>query len=87
MTLDKDLAMIQEVRDLVRSAEKAQKLLGEMSQQETDAIVRAMCEAGAEASARLAAMAAEETEIGRAEDKTLKNLFATKKLYECIRDM
>jgi acetaldehyde dehydrogenase (acetylating) len=87
LTLDKDLAMIQEVRDLVRSAQKAREALGEMSQEKTDAVVKAMCEAGAAASERLARMAEEETGIGRAEDKILKNLFATKKLYEYIADM
>lgn len=79
--------MIQEVRNLVKEATKAQKILACMTQEETDRIVAAMCEAGAKDSLRLAALAVEETEIGRKDDKVLKNLFATKFLYEKIRDM
>lgn len=79
--------MIQEVRNLVREAEKAQKILGGMTQEKIDTIVTAMCEAGAKDASRLASLAVEETEIGRKEDKVLKNLFATKFLYEQIRDM
>lgn len=87
MELDRDLAMIQEVRDLVRTANKAQKALGDMSQEQIDRVVTAMCEAGARDAVRLAEMAVEETGIGRVEDKVLKNLFATAYLYEHIKDM
>lgn len=87
MELDRDLLMIQEVRNLVREAEKAQKILAEMTQEKINEIVAAMCEAGAKDASRLASFAVEETGIGRKEDKVLKNLFATQFLYEQIRDM
>ncbi len=87
MILDKDLMTIQEVRNLVRKAAEAQELLAVMSQEQIDRIVKAMADAGAEAAEEVAKMAVEETEIGRYEDKIIKNLLATKVLYDEIKDM
>lgn len=87
MELDRDLKVVQEVRNLVRQAAKAQEILEQMSQEQVDAIVAAMAQAGARDARRLAELAVQETEIGRVEDKVLKNLFATKFLYERIRDI
>ena len=52
-----------------------------------DAIVKAMKEAGEAESCRLAAMAVEETGMGRYEDKCFKNYFASHHVYEYIKDM
>lgn len=87
LELDRDLKVVQEVRNLVRQAVKAQEILEQMSQEQVDAIVAAMAQAGARDAKRLAELAVRETEIGRVEDKVLKNLFATKFLHERIRDM
>jgi acetaldehyde dehydrogenase (acetylating) len=87
LELDRDLKVIQQVRDLVRQASRAQEVLEQMTQEQVDAIVAAMAQAGAQDAKRLAELAVQETEIGRVEDKTLKNLFATKLLHERIRDM
>ena len=46
-----------------------------------------MAEEGARASQWLAKVAAEETEIGVYEHKIIKNLFATKRVYEVIKDL
>ncbi|MGI6424575.1 MAG: acetaldehyde dehydrogenase (acetylating) [Tepidanaerobacteraceae bacterium] len=85
--VDKDLLSIQEVRNLIEKAYNAQKVLATLSQEEIDKIVKAMAEEGARASQWLAKVAAEETEIGVYEHKIIKNLFATKRVYEVIKDL
>ncbi len=86
MEFDKDLRSIQEVRDLLTQARRAQNALAGMSQEDLDRITAAISAAGAEHAARLAAMAAEETGFGKKEDKEIKNRFAAVTLYEAIRD-
>ena len=86
MEFDKDLRSIQEVRDLLTQARRAQNALAAMSQEDLDRITAAISAAGAEHAARLAAMAAEETGFGKKEDKEIKNRFAAVSLYEAIRD-
>lgn len=87
MKLDKDLLSIQEVRNLIQEAKEAQKILATFTQEQIDDIVKAMAEEGMRASKWLAKVAAEETQIGDYEDKILKNLFATKGVYEHIKDL
>lgn len=53
---DKDLRSIQEVRNLIDSANKAQKELAAMSQQQIDTIVKAIADAGYDAREKLAKM-------------------------------
>lgn len=85
--MDKDLIAIQEARDAVRLAAAAQKEFAKFTQQQVDRIVKAMADAGYEASERLARMAHEETHMGRYEDKIIKNQFGTRDVYEYIKDM
>lgn len=87
MKIDNDLLAIQEVRNLVEKAKEAQRKLEEFSQEEIDRIVKAMAEEGAKAADWLAKVAVEETDIGVYEHKIVKNLFATKGVYESIKDM
>ena len=81
MELDKDLASIQEARDLVRKAKAAQAVLAEMDQQQVDRIVTSMAHAAEKAARPLAAMAVKDTGFGREEDKVVKNLFAARTVY------
>ncbi len=85
--LDSDLQSIQQARDLVCTAKNAQKKLAELEQSDIDRIVKAMAGAAERSSDRLAKMAAEETGFGRYEDKIIKNLFASKAVYEYIKNM
>ena len=87
MELDKDLQARQEARALAKKASDAQKKLSQMTQQQLDNIVKAVSEAFQKEAARLAQMAAVETDFGNKEDKTEKNLFASKTVYEAIKDM
>lgn len=86
MPLDKDLASIQEVRDLVKKARGAQAILAEMSQQQVDAIVASMANAAAANAQKLAQMAVSDTGFGRECDKVVKNLFAARRVYQYIKD-
>ena len=87
MELDRDLASVQEARNLLKAAGAAQQALKEYSREQVDAIVKAMKEAGEAESCRLAALAVEETGMGRYEDKCFKNYFASHHVYEYIKDM
>ncbi|WP_126427847.1 acetaldehyde dehydrogenase (acetylating) [Brevibacillus marinus] len=87
MKLDADLQSIQEVRNALEAAKKAQAALEELSQREVDEIVREMAEAAAKESLRLAELAVEETGYGKVADKQRKNLFAARDVYAAIKDM
>ena len=87
MELDKDLQSRQEARTLAKQAEQAQKALAQMSQQQLDTIVKAVADAFYEKSLELAELAVRETGFGNAEDKITKNQFASRTLWEAIKDM
>lgn len=85
--MDKDLLALQEVRDLVAEAKKAQKVLEDFSQEQIDKVVEAMAIEAIKASDWLAKLAAEETGVGVYEHKIIKNLFAARAVYDYIKDM
>ncbi|MCS7232501.1 MAG: acetaldehyde dehydrogenase (acetylating) [Synergistetes bacterium] len=85
--IDKDLLALQEVRDLVIQAKKAQKVVEDFSQEQVDRIVEAMAMEAIKASDWLAKLAAEETGVGVYEHKIIKNLFAARAVYDHIKDM
>ncbi len=87
MPLDNDLQSIQEARELLGRARSAQLAFRGASQEKVDAVVRAMVEAGHAAAEALGRMAHEETGFGKPADKKLKNEFATKRVWESIRDL
>ena len=87
MELDKDLMARQEARELAKAAEAAQKKLAAFSQAQLDAIVEAVAKAFAAEAVGLASMAVKETGFGNVEDKITKNLFASQKVAEAVRDM
>ena len=82
---DKDLLSVQEVRELVERAKAAQQELSEKSQQEVDAIVKSIADAGVRNARRLAKLAHEETGFGVEADKVIKNVFASRDVYEDYR--
>ncbi|MBU5483165.1 acetaldehyde dehydrogenase (acetylating) [Clostridium sp. MSJ-11] len=85
--LDKDLVSVQEVRNLIKKAKEAQRVLAQMSQSQIDKIVKAIADAGFENAEKLARMANEETGFGKWQDKIVKNTFASKIVYNAIKDM
>jgi acetaldehyde dehydrogenase (acetylating) len=87
MPIDVDLQSIQEVRDLLARARAAQLAFRAASQEKVDAVVKAMVDAGFSAADSLGRMAHEETGFGKPADKKLKNEFATRRVWESIRDL
>lgn len=86
MVLDRDLQSIQQARDLVENAHRAQQILATFDQARIDAIVEAMSRAALAQSERLAQLAVEETGFGVAADKHTKNTFAAKNVYEFFKN-
>ena len=84
---DKDLRSIQQARQMVLSAREAQKTWGFATQAEVDRVCEAMAEAAYGAAERLGRMAAEETGFGVPEHKKIKNQFASKAVWESIKDV
>ncbi len=87
MTLDRDLQSIQEVRDLVANAKKAQKELSKFSQEQIDRIIYEIAKDCAVNAQTLAKMAVEETGFGVWEDKVLKNLLGSTITYDYCKDI
>ncbi|WP_282177681.1 acetaldehyde dehydrogenase (acetylating) [Vibrio nereis] len=87
MMLDKDLQSIQAARELVKNAKNAQCQFAKLSQQQVDKIVAHIAAEAARHAEPLAKAAHEETGFGRWQDKVLKNVFASTRVHEHIRDM
>lgn len=84
---DKDLHSIQEARQVVERAYEAQKIWATATQQQVDRVCEAMAQAAFLGSERLGRMAAEETGFGVPEHKKLKNEFASKHVWDRIKDI
>jgi acetaldehyde dehydrogenase (acetylating) len=84
---DRDLVSVQEARNLVRRATAAQLAYAGLDQAAVDRAVGEAALACRAQAVRLARLAREETGFGRAEDKVVKNLFASDAVYEHIKNM
>ena len=78
---------IQEAGTLVDKARKAQAEFSQFSQEEVDEITRCTAEIAERESERLARMAVDETGFGVYEHKIVKNRFASRTVYESIKDI
>jgi len=87
MQIDKDILSTQEMRNLVSKAKAAQLEFKHFNQSQVDKIVKAMADAGYDASERLAKMAHQETGFGKWEDKVIKNHFGSRDVYNSIKDL
>jgi acetaldehyde dehydrogenase (acetylating) len=85
--VDKDLESVQEARDLVEAAYQASQAFRAASQAQVDAIVAAMAAVAEAHAERLGRLAVEETGYGKPADKTLKNLFAARRVHQAIRPL
>lgn len=85
--MDKDLQSVQEARTLAQTAYNAHLEFKHFSQAQVDKIVKAMADAGYNDAERLAKMAHEETGFGKWKDKIIKNQFATRNVWESIKDL
>lgn len=84
--VDPDLRALQDVRDCVERAARAQQAFAHASQADVDRICEAMAKAGAASAYALAKLAVEETGIGRVHYKVLKNLLGSEGAWASIRD-
>jgi len=87
VALDYDLSSIQEARDVARKAKEAQLIFSEYTEKEIDNILVAMVKAVENNAEWLARMAVDETKYGVFEHKVIKNLFASRDVYEHIKNM
>ena len=87
MSGDKDLVSVQQARDFVEAAHKAQAELVGFDQAKIDRICEAMARAALRESARLGAMAVEETGYGIPQDKQEKNRFAAEDVWNYFRGL
>lgn len=85
--MDKDLQSIQEVRDLVKKAKEASKIIADYSQEQIDNLVLSLVKACKENEVRLAKLAVAETGFGVWQDKVLKNSLASTILWENIKNL
>lgn len=84
---DRDLISIQEARYLVSMAAEAQAIYRELDQETIDKTVTAVAQATEMQAVKLAKMAFEETGFGKWPDKVIKNLFASRQVYEYIKPL
>ena len=87
MSADKDLVSVQQARDLVEAAHRAQGEVARFDQAKIDRICEAMARAALREAARLGAMAVEETGYGVADDKREKNRFAAEDVWNYFRGL
>jgi acetaldehyde dehydrogenase (acetylating) len=87
LEFDLDLKSIQEARNLVEAANQAQQVWGKATQDQVDRVCSAMAEAAFGASERLGRLAHEETGYGVPEHKRIKNEFASRFLWNSIKDI
>jgi acetaldehyde dehydrogenase (acetylating) len=87
MSVDKDLVSVQQARDLIEAAHRAQVQLARFDQGKVDRICEAMAKAALREAARLGALAVEETGFGVAADKEVKNRFASEDVWNYFRNL
>jgi acetaldehyde dehydrogenase (acetylating) len=87
MSVDKDLVSVQQARDLVEAAHRAQVELARFDQAKVDRICEAMARAALREAARLGALAVEETGYGIASDKEIKNRFASEDVWNYFKGL
>jgi len=84
---DKDLQSIQETRNLIKKAKVAQREFAKLDSDTITKVLESMVNATLKEAKNLAEMAVEETGFGRVEDKTTKNIIASEKVYNYIKNM
>lgn len=87
MSADKDLISVQQARDMVEAAHRAQVDLAHFDQAKIDRICEAMAKVALRESARLGALAVEETGFGVPADKQEKNRFASEDVWNYFRNL
>ncbi|MFL6281923.1 MAG: aldehyde dehydrogenase family protein [Pyrinomonadaceae bacterium] len=84
---DKDLVSVQQARDLVEAAHRAQAQLARFDQARIDRICEAMARAALRDAVRLGQLAVEETGYGIPDDKREKNRFASEDVWNYFKGL
>src|SRR5919199_6257635 len=84
---DRDLVSVQQARDLVEAAHRAQASLARFDQGKIDRVCEAMARAALREAARLGALAVEETGYGIPSDKETKNRFAAEDVWNYFKGL
>src|SRR5437588_6538408 len=87
MSADKDLISVQQARDLVEAAHRAQAEVARFDQNKIDRICEAMAKAATRESPRVASLAVEETGYGIPADKQEKNRFAAEDVWNYFKNL
>jgi acetaldehyde dehydrogenase (acetylating) len=87
MSADKDLISVQQARDLVEAAARAQAEIARFDQAKIDRICDVMAQAALRESPRVAAIAVEETGYGIPEDKHVKNQFSAEIVWNYFKPL
>ena len=87
MEFEQDLFARQEARTLARQAEIAQKQLVQLGSAGLDRICQAVAEAFSKKALELSELAVRETGFGNVEDKITKNTFASRDVWNAVKDM
>src|SRR5256886_8064348 len=87
MSADKDLISVQQARDLVEAAHRAQAEVVRFDQAKTDRICETMPKAPLRESPRIAALAVKETGYGIPADKQEKNRFAAEDVWNYFKNL
>ncbi|WP_088032081.1 aldehyde dehydrogenase family protein [Evansella clarkii] len=86
MELDKDLQSVQEMRNAVEKAAKAQEVLASFSQKQLDNIIKTVADEAFRNAEYLADLAVQETGMGVREHKVIKNQVGSRDVYESVKD-
>jgi len=76
-----------DIEKILFNATKAAEAFRHYNQEETDRIAKAIFEAGFNSRHHLAKLAYKETKLGKWEDKIIKNVIATRFVYDDIKDV
>src|SRR5690242_8071258 len=87
MSADKDLLSVQQARDLVEAAYRAQAEVARFDQAKIDRICDAMAKAALRDSPRVAALAVGETGYGVAEDKQVERQLSAELVWNYFRNL
>jgi acetaldehyde dehydrogenase / alcohol dehydrogenase len=87
MIVDSDLLSIQQARILAENGHEAQKKLASFPQEKLDEIVESMADAVEKHAKDLAVMSHEETDIGKWQDKYVKNHFVCEQVRTQLKSM
>src|SRR5438067_9020505 len=87
MSVDKDLVSVQQARDLVEAAHRAQVQLARFDQGKIDRVCEVMAQAALREAARLGQLAVEETGYGIPADKREKNRFAAEDVWHAFKGL